>query len=148
MSDVTLDRILTAPPEEVWRALTEPEKLAQWWGHDGFAMGPLMMLDFAQIGPWAFEMTSPEGRHMKASGQVTHVTPGQSIGFTWAWHDPEDRRGPESHVTITLTASGAHSTHLRLSHVDLRGDEAGAAQNRGWTSVLGRLDRLFQTEGS
>ena len=144
MTDVTLERQLPDAPSAVWEALTKPEILAQWWGHDGFTLGPLMEIDFSRTGPWAFEMTSPDGRHFKASGQITHVTPGRSVGFTWSWHDPEDQRGPESHVSIMLEEIGRDGTLLTLRHVDLPGDEAAAGQQRGWGSVLDRLSRIFQ----
>lgn len=28
---ISLDQFIAAPPERVWRALTEPELLAGWW---------------------------------------------------------------------------------------------------------------------
>jgi uncharacterized protein YndB with AHSA1/START domain len=34
--EIVISRVLDAPRELVWRAWTEPEHLAQWWGPDGF----------------------------------------------------------------------------------------------------------------
>lgn len=36
MSEVAITRTYDASREEVWRALTEPDDVARWWGPDGF----------------------------------------------------------------------------------------------------------------
>jgi uncharacterized protein YndB with AHSA1/START domain len=36
-----LERSLAVPREEVYAACTEPERLAEWWGPDGFALDRL-----------------------------------------------------------------------------------------------------------
>lgn len=33
---IVITRVIDAPPALVWKAWTEPEHLAQWWGPDGF----------------------------------------------------------------------------------------------------------------
>lgn len=30
-STISVDQFIAAPPAKVWRALTEPERLARWW---------------------------------------------------------------------------------------------------------------------
>ena len=37
--EIVISRLLNAPRELVWAAWTEKERLAQWWGPRGFAMG-------------------------------------------------------------------------------------------------------------
>ncbi|MBF9032740.1 SRPBCC domain-containing protein [Rhodobacterales bacterium HKCCE2091] len=143
MPDLELTRSIPAPPTEVWDAIARPEILLTWWGHDGFTLHDTADLDLGREGPWRFGMTSTEGRRMTASGHVTHVRPGRSVGFTWAWHDPEGRRGPESHVTIALAETADGHTELTLRQTGLADADSVARQGGGWGSTLGRLQRLF-----
>lgn len=139
MPDLDLTRHYAAPPEEVFRAVTDPDMLAQWWGPEGVRVES-GDLDFTRTGAWGSVMINGEGGRYKVTGQVTHVDPPRSVGFTWAWHDDEDRRGAESHVTFTVEADGAGGTTFRLQHMDLPDAEAAENHNRGWTSSLNKLD--------
>ncbi len=141
MPDLTLNREFPAPLAEVFRAVTEPETLLKWWGPEGFHISD-NQLDFRQTGPWSSVMVSPEGQSYHVSGQVTHVTPEKSIGFTWAWHDETGARGAESHVTIALEAT-AGGTRLTLSHRDLATAEAAEQHESGWVSTLKKLEPLL-----
>ncbi len=142
MSDVRLERDLDVSLADLWEFVTTTDGLLQWWGHDGFTI-PEHALDFTETGPWFSTMISPDGTRFKVSGHVTHVRPKTSVGFTWAWHDDADRRGAESHVTITLTELEGGRTRFTLDHRDLADDDIAQRHSQGWTSVLGRLERLF-----
>ena len=140
MSELKIERRLNAPLALVFRFVTEANNLAKWWGPEGMSL-PDAALDFSRTGPWHSVMMNAEGQRYKVSGQVTHVRPPLSVGFTWAWHDETDARGDESHVTITLAEAADGRTAFTLTHVLLTG---AAAQNheQGWTSSLRKLERL------
>jgi uncharacterized protein YndB with AHSA1/START domain len=130
----------------LWRAVTEPVQLIQWFGPEGVYLETCQM-DFAKTGPWHCTMVGKEsGQSFRNSGQITSVRPPQdgkgSVSFTWAWHDDTDQRGPESHVTFTVeeTDTGAR---LTLSHRDLPSIEAAQDHTRGWLSTLRKLDTFF-----
>lgn len=99
-------------------------------------------LAFDRKGPWMSIMQNDEGKRFKVSGHVTHVDPPNSVGFTWAWHDENDQRGVESHVTIKLVPEQSGGTAFTLSHVDLPDDDVAANHEQGWTSSLRKLERL------
>ncbi|WP_306046769.1 SRPBCC domain-containing protein [Nioella sp. MMSF_3534] len=142
MADLTLTRHFAANPERVFEAISRPEVLVQWWGPEGLRVEP-DTLDFTRLGPWGSVMINADGARYKVTGQVTHVDPPRSVGFTWAWHDDTDTRGPESHVTFTVEPDGSGGTVFRLSHVDLADEDAVANHNTGWSSSLTKLDALF-----
>lgn len=144
MADLNLTRHFAANPERVFEAISRPEVLLQWWGPEGLRVEP-DTLDFTRLGPWGSVMINAEGARYKVTGQVTHVDPPRSVGFTWAWHDDDDQRGPESHVTFTVEPDGSGGTLFRLSHVDLADEDAVANHNTGWSSSLNKLDALFAT---
>ncbi len=141
MATLTLERDFDADPETVFAYVSKTEHLLKWWGPEGMTL-PEHQLDFTSKGPWVSVMQNADGQRYKVSGQVTHVDPPRSVGFTWAWHDESDTRGVESHVTIKLVPAANGGTRFQLSHVDLPSDEVAANHEQGWTSSLRKLERL------
>lgn len=142
-ADIEFVRDYPVALTRLWRAVTEPVQIIQWFGPEGVYLEACDM-DFRTTGPWTCSMRGKEsGNLYKVSGQITRVSPPDggsgTVGFTWAWHDDSDTRGPESHVTFTVeqTATGAR---LTLSHRELPGIEAGQDHTRGWLSSLRKLD--------
>ncbi len=58
---LVLTRTLDAPRVLVWRAWTEPARLAKWWGPKGFAWAGGMM-DLRPGGIFHYGLTSPDGK--------------------------------------------------------------------------------------
>lgn len=137
MTDLRLEREFNISPESLFKWVSNTGNLLEWWGPEGIHV-PDHALDFSQTGPWYSVMKNEAGETFKVSGQVTHVDPPRSVGFTWAWHDENDSRGQESHVTFTVepTDSGAR---LVLDHRDLDDSDQSAAHEAGWTSSLRKL---------
>ncbi len=144
MTDVTLERVFAAPVEKVFAFVTKTENLLKWWGPEGVHV-PEHDLSFETTGPWFSVMKNDAGQAFKVSGQVTHVDPPNSIGFTWAWHDDADQRGEESHVMVSLDPDGTGGTRFTLTHRNLADEEAAARHTEGWTSSLRKLDALAKT---
>ena len=141
MTTLTIERSFAAAPETVFDYVSKTEHLLKWWGPEGMSV-PEHKLAFDRPGPWLSVMQNAEGQTFKVSGQVTHVDRPHSVGFTWAWHDENDVRGVESHVTIKLVPAANGGTEFQLQHVDLPGDDVAANHQQGWTSSLRKLERL------
>lgn len=65
--------VLPAPREEVWRALTDPERLADWFAND-------VELDLRPGGGAHFRWGNGEERY----ATVTEVEPEERLAFEWA----------------------------------------------------------------
>ena len=78
---VTREIVLEAPVEEVWSALTEPERLEEWFAND-------VELELEPGGEGTFRWDDGEERH----AVVEEVDPERRFAFTW----------DESHVSIEL----------------------------------------------
>lgn len=137
MSDLRLEREFKASPERLFRAVSTQGELMQWWGPEGMFI-PDGALDFTKVGPWYSVMQNGEGQQFKVSGQVTHVNAPKSVGFTWAWHDDQDQRGGESHVTFSVEPNGTGAC-LVLEHRNLDDSEQSANHKAGWVSSLRKL---------
>jgi uncharacterized protein YndB with AHSA1/START domain len=53
-------RRLAAPREQVFRAFAEPQRLARWWGPQGFR-NTFQTFEFRPGGRWTFVMHGPDG---------------------------------------------------------------------------------------
>ncbi|NVO57702.1 SRPBCC domain-containing protein [Rhodobacteraceae bacterium B1Z28] len=137
MADLRLERDYPVSPEALFAWVSDGTKLLQWWGPEGVHVSE-HDLDFSRLGPWYSTMENGEGQRFKVSGHVTHVDPPKSVGFTWAWHDDQDQRGAESHVTFSVTAT-ENGARLVLDHRELADADAAANHEQGWTSSLRKL---------
>lgn len=150
-ADIEFVRDYPVPLTRLWRAVTEPVQLVQWFGPEGVYLDDCAM-DFRSAGPWSCSMRGKEsGTLFHVSGQITHVRPPEddagSVGFTWAWHDDAGTRGPESHVTFVVEATET-GTRLTLTHRELPSIEAGQDHTKGWLSTLRKLDFFFDPNPS
>ncbi len=134
--NVTVDRL--------WKAVTQPEEIIQWFGPEGVRIDTCEM-DFTRTGPWLCVMVGKEsGNRFKNTGVVTHSRPPEggsegSVGFTWAWHDDDDVRGEESHVIFEVSAYEGRA-RFRLIHRELPSVDWAKEHNKGWLSTLRKLD--------
>ena len=140
MTDLRLERRFKTTPERLFAFVSKAVHLLDWWGPEGLHI-PEGDLDFTRTGPWYSVMQNGEGQRYKVSGQVTHVDPPHSVGFTWGWHDDKDARGAESHVTLTVKPDGDGAL-LVLDHRGLGDDEISKNHEMGWSSSLNKLEKL------
>lgn len=130
--------------ERLWNAVTSPDEVIQWFGPEGVRVESCDM-DFTRTGPWSCVMVGKEsGQRFKNTGAVTHTRPPKggsegSVGFTWAWHDDDDNRGPESHVIFEVSEHEGRA-RFRLIHRDLDSVDTAQHHNKGWLSTFNRLD--------
>ncbi len=58
--EIVITRLLDAPREMVWDAMTDPAKVARWWGPRGFTT-TIHEMDFRPGGHWKHTMHGPDG---------------------------------------------------------------------------------------
>ena len=58
-----ISRTFDAPRELVWKAVTEPERMKEWWGPKGFSCR-VARLELRPGGIYHYCMSSPEGHEM------------------------------------------------------------------------------------
>jgi uncharacterized protein YndB with AHSA1/START domain len=135
-----LERTVPASREAVWKALTEPDELARWWGPAGFTT-PGIELDLRPGGAYRFAMRPPEGEPFHLSGEFTEVEPPSRLTYTFVWEppNPDDR---ETLATISLGEAG-DSTKVTLVQGSFATHERLALHRDGWTESLEKLAALF-----
>jgi uncharacterized protein YndB with AHSA1/START domain len=135
---LTLKRRFNAPPEKVFAAWTDPEKVKRWMGPEGVTV--LSAETDARVGgKYHWVARTPDGETHEVSGSYREVVPNEKLVFTWAWKSTPER---VSQVTVTLRPDGS-GTLLTLTHEQFFDDEARDRHRHGWTGSLDKLERLF-----
>ena len=118
-----------AAPPRVWAALTEPDRIAEWFT-DASPLGDVgdpYRLDF--------------GDGNVVSGEVRLVEPGRRFAHTWVWSDVEPFH--ETLVTWSIEPLADGGTRVTLTHegwAEAGADEAIRDNHEGYWS--GYLDDL------
>ena len=58
--DIVTTRVIAATPEQIFRAYEQPERLARWWGPNGFT-STFEHFQFRVGGEWKFMFHGPDG---------------------------------------------------------------------------------------
>lgn len=119
-ASVRFRRVLKAPIDAVWRALTEPAELTAW-------------LEVASIEPAEGGAVSIEFDDGPVTGRVTIWQPPHLLEYTWLIAGES-----ESVVRFELSSTGS-GTRLDLEHIRLPGS-MGAGYGAGWHAHLDRLE--------
>lgn len=61
MEPFSTSREIAAPIEQVFAAISHPERLARWWGPAGFT-NSFSICEFESGGRWVYTMRGPDGR--------------------------------------------------------------------------------------
>jgi uncharacterized protein YndB with AHSA1/START domain len=135
---LTLVRKFNAPPDRVWRALTQPEALKQWMAPSDEFKVPRAEADLRVGGRYNIVMQSPDGDLHDVRGAYREIVPDRKLVYTWAWKSTPER---ESLVTIELRPVDG-GTELTLRHEQFFDAEARDKHQHGWNGCLARLERF------
>ena len=128
---VIVERELSASPEKLWRALTQPHLIEEW----------LMKNDFKLVEGHQFKLSREPKPEVKVEidCQVVKVEPNKTLSYTWTAY------GLESVVTFTLTPTET-GTLLRLEQAGFPVDQKAAYKGAkaSWPHFLAALDELLK----
>ena len=138
-------RVLPAPRPLVFRACTEPDQLARWWGPNGFTI-PSVDFDPRAGGSYRIAMQPPEGDLFYLTGEFREVDPPARLVYTFRWEDP-DPDDRETLVTLSLLDLG-ESTELVLSQGSFATAPRLALHEGGWGDGFDKLEDLLSSGAS
>jgi uncharacterized protein YndB with AHSA1/START domain len=135
--EVTIERVFDAPRELVWKAWTEPEQLAQWFGPRGWTTPPgNVTIEPRPGGTFRVTQVSGEGEELTTHGVYREVVEPERLVLAErsedSWHE-----GAES--VLTLTDLGDGRTQMVLRTTIHTTDEMRAQAEAG---MRGSVDRL------
>ena len=137
---LTLERHYPVAPEKVWRAWTDPQTLARWWG-PGEPVS-LAELDVRVGGRFRIVFGGPDGKLHECAGTYKEVVPNQKLVFTWCWPNST----PERVSVVTIVFKDLNGkTELVFTHEQLFDEAARDGHKRGWTGALDKLEQFLQS---
>ena len=141
--EIRVERIFNAPRERVWRAMTDPALVAQWWGR-----GNKLDVERDEVergGHWRYVEHSDHGVD-GFEGRYREVVPQERTVRTFEWD------GMPGHViveTATLEDLGDGRTKLvsiSLFHTTMERDGMlGSGMEGGVNESYAALDRVLAT---
>jgi len=145
--EIRIERIFAAPRAAVWRAMTEPALIAQWWGR-----GNKLVIERDEVvrgGHWRYVEHAPSGVH-GFEGRYREVVPPERIVRTFEW---DGMPGYVAVETTTLEDLGDGRTRLvsiSLFHTTAERDGMlgamfGSGTEGGVDQSYAMLDRVLAT---
>ena len=104
--EIHIERIFNAPRERVWKAMTDRDLVAQWWGRGNKLV--IEKYEFEKGGHWRF-VEHADGEAHGFEGRFRDITSPESMAMTFEWD------GMPGHVIVnfmTLTDLGDGRTKL------------------------------------
>ena len=131
-TEISIKRVYTATPQQVWAAWTEPDQLARWWGKRGWNARPdSIVLDVRPGG--AFRVTTvndEDGSEMTNEGTYNEVEEPHRLTF-----------GP---TTVTFTDLGDGRTEMHFTTTNEATGELFRRMNAGLQSAFERLEEALR----
>ena len=141
---LVLTRLFDAPRSLVFKAWTEPEHLARWWGPRGFT-STIIANDVRPGGAYRFHMRGPEGDDHWLQGVYREVVAPEQLVMAGAWTDADGKPvSPETLLTVTFEEHQG-KTKLTLHQAVFESVTARDEHRGGWTSSLERLAEYLAT---
>ncbi len=135
-----MTRVLPTPRAEVWRAMTDPDKLANWWGPKGFTV-PSVDFEPRVDQSYKIAMQPPEGELFHLGGEFREVDPSSRLAYTFNW-DPPDPDDRETLVMLSLRDLG-DQTEVELSQGEFATKARLELHEGGWTDSFDKLEDLL-----
>ena len=135
-----LRRIVSAPRDAVYGALSDPRQLAKWWGPRGFS-APSVEFAPRVGGGYRIAMQPPNDVLFFLSGEFREVDPPGRLVYTFRW-DPPDPDDRETVVKLSLQESG-EGTEVQLTQTGFATEERRALHEQGWSDSFARLKQLL-----
>jgi uncharacterized protein YndB with AHSA1/START domain len=140
--EIRMERILNASRDRVWRAYTDPELVAQWWGRGNKLV--IEKMEVERGGHWRYVEHSKDGVH-GFEGRFREVTPPERLVFTFEW---DGMPGYPIVETATFEDLGDGRTKLVVTSLFYQNEERDGMMESGMEGGMNgsyaALDRLLE----
>ena len=145
-TEVTLTRTFDAPRALVWKAWTDPQMMARWWGPKGFT-NPVCDMDVRAGGKILIHMQAPDGTVHPMTGTFDEVAEPECLVFRAVPVDLTGKPLLESLTTVTFHDVGDKTkviVHASAAPIEPVATEMLKGMNEGWRQSLERLGDLVE----
>lgn len=140
---VQLHRVLTAPPERVYRAFLDPGAMQKWLPPYGFT-GNVDRSDARVGGSYHMSFTNfGTGNSHSFAGEYLELVPGQRIRYANTFDDPKLPGTMDVTITLEQVVVG---TEVRITQAGIPDAIPVPACYLGWQESLAQLAKLVEPE--
>ena len=148
---LVIERSYSSPQAKVWRAWTNAELLAKWWGPETWPASSASF-DFRVGGHWHYYMTGPDGTQAWGKLEYTEIRPTELLCALDYFSDAAGAKSselPESRWRVEFRADGPAATRL-VTTISFE-NEADVQRlidmgfEQGYVSALSNLEKLLAT---
>ena len=140
--ELTLEmkRVLPAVPSVVFGAFSDPDKLAKWWGPEGFT-APSVEFDPRVGASYRIEMQPSKGDPFYLTGEVREVDPPVRLTYTFVYEQPAPD-DVDTRVELSFRDLG-ESTEVVFTQGPFKTAARRELHRDGWTDSFDRLEQLI-----
>jgi uncharacterized protein YndB with AHSA1/START domain len=142
--EITISRTFDAPRELVWKAWTEPDQLAQWWGPRG-SSAPLekITMDVRPGGSFSVTLVGDDGNEMTVHGVYSEVVEPERLVLD----EPAEGSWHEGAVSVaTFNDLGDGRTEMVVRTTVHTTDEMRVTAQTGMETTFDRLAEHVSTQ--
>lgn len=114
-NEMIISRVLHAPRQLVWQAMTDPRQVAQWWGPVGFTT-VTEKHEFRVGGVWKHVMIGPDGTRYPNKSVFTEIREHELIAYAHGGAK-EGEQGVSFEATWLFEEINAWTTRLTLRSI-------------------------------
>lgn len=151
--ELVIARVFDAPRELVWKAWTESEHIAAWWGPEGFSTR-VEENDFRAGGKTRYVMVGPDGTEYPVGGVIKEIVPQERIVTTdefeegYEYKDIAEADLPQGVIMTVLFEDLGQQTKLTLHIAHPTPEERRKHEEMGvvggWQSSFDCLDEYLR----
>jgi uncharacterized protein YndB with AHSA1/START domain len=101
--EIVMSRVFDAPRTLVWQAWTEADRVAQWWGPNGFS-NTISEMNLRPGGVWRFIMHGPDGTNYPNKIVYEEIVEPERLVYMHGSDGGNDIS--DFHVTVTFDEQG------------------------------------------
>ena len=114
---IIITRMFDAPPELIWKAITDPKHVAQWYGGHGFS-SPVCEMDVRPGGAWLHVMQAPNGAQFTINCVFLEVVEPERLVWKTVKDEKRNPAPPTAVNTVTLETHGLQTKWMLVARFD------------------------------
>lgn len=142
---IHIRRFFKAPPELVYRALTEPEYIRRWFGPQRLEITECEA-DLRVGGTWRVVQRAPDGAEFAFHGEFLELDPPRKRAGTFIWEGAPDHVATETFVCEPAEGGTMVTTLMVHDSVEARDMHVANGMEGGIVESHLRVDELLTAE--
>lgn len=133
--------LLSAPPDRVYRAWTEPEQFIKWFRGSREGRLEIQKFECWEGGRYDVTMITPNGDRLNLTGRYVSLQPDRKLVITWQWDFAPAGSDPTT-VTVDIEPIDT-GTRLVVTHDGFPNSNVRDRHESGWRPSLSMLGEML-----